>query len=238
MSEPGQGIEKAVGFKSPTSGGNLTKNEDGLYHGDSEGLKYKVNEGSGKVVPLVDPMSGGELIQNSDGTFVSITTGKNFAFVDNDHFVPLYIPDDTGESAHIENGNLVGNETGRSFEIDEKGTVLTPEEIKKREIGQVFTDKINALEDEMERKNQEALMEMLKQPVLEGETVEQRNQRVKKMFDVFTQKLFNISEEYFIKFDEIKREIFSKDKVSDSQSTDTEIIEESLVEEVNAKAEQ
>jgi hypothetical protein len=216
MSEPGQGIEKAVDFKSPTSGGNLTKNEDGLYLGDSEGLKYIVSEGNNKIIPLKDPMSGGELIKNSDGTFVSKTTGKNFAFVDNDHFVPLYIPDDTGESAHIENGNLIGNETGRSFEIDEKGIVLTPEVMEVREISRVFVEEVDSLKSEMERKNQEALVDMLKEPVLEGETIEQRNQRVKRKWDVFTGKLYEISEEYFRKFDEIKREVFSKDEVSDS----------------------
>ena len=65
-----------------------------------------------------------------------------------DAMIPLYVPDDTVEEAYIENEMLVGKETGRKFEIDSNGIVLTPEEIKFREIKQQETEKFQQMEED------------------------------------------------------------------------------------------
>ena len=105
----------------PTSIYNVYK--DSIY-----GYEYIVN--NGVVTKISSPATGGNLVRNSDGTYYDHYIGETFSFDGKRNaFIPHYIPDDTVEPAHIEGDYLIGNETGRRFEIDTNGRILTPEEI-------------------------------------------------------------------------------------------------------------
>jgi len=98
---------------------------------------------------LIEPIGNTPLVANPDGTFQSEYTGKPFMYdAGRDSFVPLYVPDDSGELAHIENGSLVANETDRRFDIDTDGTILTPEEISFREIKQKENERFAQMEED------------------------------------------------------------------------------------------
>lgn len=137
---------KIVPLVSPIHGGELSKGDNGLYSSPYDDNQYMVSS-DGIIKPLIDPFNGGNLYQNQDGTYQSTITGKNFIFDDSKNaFIPLYIPDDTAENAHIENGVLVGNESGRKFEVDKDGTVMTPQEIAFREIKQKELERFDQME--------------------------------------------------------------------------------------------
>ena len=112
---------------SPINGSPLFKGENGLYFSEHTSKQYILTE-TGIIKELTDPFNGGNLTLNADGTYTSDTTDKNFELY-NGNFVSLHVPDGTNEPAHIKDGMLVGNETGRAYRIDESGVILTPEEI-------------------------------------------------------------------------------------------------------------
>lgn len=139
---------KIIPLISPIHKGRLIKDDDGLYSSPYDQTKYMVSD-NGDIKPLIDPLSGGNLKLNEDGTYQSLSTGKTFMFNQNkDAMIPLYVPDNTEEEAYIENEMLVGKVTGRKFEIDSNGIVLTPEEIKFREIKQQETEKFQQMEED------------------------------------------------------------------------------------------
>jgi hypothetical protein len=126
----------------------LVKDADGLYSSRYDNIRYIVSD-TGAIKPLIDPFSGGSLTQNADGTYQSLSTGKPFIYDSiKDSLIPLYVPDDSGELGHIEGEMLVGNETGRRFEIDHDGTILTPQELAFREIKQKETERFNQMEQD------------------------------------------------------------------------------------------
>ena len=87
-------------------------------------------ENNGQVVSMRSPASGGYLVQGNNGFYNDPYTGLDFAFDSTrSAFIPQYIPDSTLEPARIVGDKLVGIETGRSFDIDPNGVILTPEEI-------------------------------------------------------------------------------------------------------------
>lgn len=146
MSESNLGIEQP---KSPVSGGNLVNKGDGLYFGESDGRQY-MRRGE-KIVPLIDPMSGSDLIPDGDGNYTSKHTGEKFQLYNEGFFVPLFIPDDTLEPAHVERGRLVGDKTGRSFEIREHGEIMTPIEIENERIAKETSEVYDAFEQKISR---------------------------------------------------------------------------------------
>lgn len=201
MSEQNLSIEQAVvQLISPDNKATLTKNENGLYYDEYTGNNYISTEG-GKIIPFRDPMSGGILTPKPDGTFLSESTGRNFV-LHKEHFVPLYIPDNTFEPAHVdENGRLIGNNTGRSFEIDDKGTVLTPEEIERQNDSREVTKKVYNLEQEFEQQILEkfrnlgkSILDIIEDPSL---TDEQRDQKIKELKDIYNQESKQIGEKHF-----------------------------------------
>lgn len=114
---------------SPFNGLELEPTEiNGVYKDSIYGMEYIVN---GSVVTKISsPASGGSLVRNADGTYSDPYIGQIFSFDDKRNaFIPHYIPDETVEPAHIEGNCLVGNNTGRRFEIDDNGRILTAEEI-------------------------------------------------------------------------------------------------------------
>jgi len=203
--------------KSPDSKAILTKGDDGLYYDEHGGGKYMAIDGNENkektIIALRDPMSGGELLPNDDGTFLSKSTGKNFTLY-NEHFVPLYVPDNTLEPAHIENGRLIGNDTGRSFEISHKGVILTPEEIEhQRAVEEDVAKLIAALKNAEEEVNRSILKNMadlgqslesaIKESLLAGETNEQLNQKLKELEEKSDEQLKAITETYRFKLENI-----------------------------------
>lgn len=224
---------------SPNDGSDLVESEnDSFYHSNHDGGNYIVNKETGKITTLRDPMSGGELIPNEDGTFFSKFTGKDFTFY-NENFVPLYIPDDTEEAAHIENGKLVGNETGRSFEISEKGVILTPEEIEYQRISEEQSEKLaTTLKDAEEEVSRSILENMaslgqslestIKESRLIGETSEQLDQRIKTIKEQHDKQLKIITERYYFKLDNITKvlepESTIETKVNPTKETTPEVI--------------
>lgn len=116
---------------SPIHGGELRLDRDGFYSSKYDNVRYQVAY-NGKIIPLLDPYKGGYLIPLADGNFQSKTTGKQFMYDSKRNvMIPLYIPDNSMEDAHLERGYLVGNKTGRGYAINEIGRIMTPEEIKK-----------------------------------------------------------------------------------------------------------
>lgn len=141
-------------LKDPIYGAELYPNGDGLYkteYGDElfkeldDGrfipFKNKVTGAElskvfddGTVLSLKDPYCGGELVANQDGTYHSPSTDEDFVLDgEKKRLIPFYIPGKDYEKAHLENGQLVGNISGKRYDIDEKGNVITPEFIEKME---------------------------------------------------------------------------------------------------------
>lgn len=114
---------------SPINGAELEATSiANIYRDTVYGTEYIVNNGI--VTKISSPSSGGNLIRNSDGTYTDPYIAQVFSFDDTRNaFIPHYIPDDTAEPAHIEGNFLVGNDSGRRFEIDANGRILTPAEI-------------------------------------------------------------------------------------------------------------
>lgn len=103
---------------------------------DSNGLMYRIGKDL-KVKAFLDSYSKGPLKETSPNNFVSETTGLAFYYdADKDIVIPLYIPDNTLESAHIEGDMLVGDKSNRKYKIDDDGTILTEEEINRRYINE------------------------------------------------------------------------------------------------------
>ncbi len=108
---------------STTHGSALFKTDNGLFSSELKDEQYRVSE-EGKIIPIKDPINGGNLKSNGNGTYRSETTGLNFMYDEKKQaMVPLYIPDETNEPAHIVNGELVGEKSGRRYKINERGEV-------------------------------------------------------------------------------------------------------------------
>ncbi len=228
--------------KSPDSLGKLVKGEDNFYHDPYGGETYTVNQETGVVTALRDPMSGGKLIPKEDGTFLSESAGGTFTFY-KEHFVPLYVPDTTLEPAHIENGKLIGDKTGRSFEISEKGVILTPEEIEYQRISEEQLEKLaTALKDAEEEVNRSILENMAslgkslesttRESRLIGETSEQLDQRIKTVKKQHDEQLKGITERYYFKLHHITKilepESTIETEVNPTQETTPEVIIEPI----------
>ncbi len=112
-----------VALKDRASGDDLIINDQGNLTNLASGASYfRERSASSSLVELKDPISGGTLEMGDDGSYVSESTGQRFEFDENNsRFIPLYIPDDTLEGAHVEGNELVANETGRRFPIMNDG---------------------------------------------------------------------------------------------------------------------
>lgn len=116
-------------YFSPFNGQPLAATVDPNVFADEIGNRFLVNP-SGGLTTMVSPMSAGTLTRNADGTFLDEYTGGTFSYDEEKNaFIPHYIPDDTNEPATIKDGQLVGLETGRTFDIDQNGMIMTPEEM-------------------------------------------------------------------------------------------------------------
>lgn len=116
-------------YFSPFNGQPLAATVDPNVFADDIGNRFLVNP-SGGLTTMVSPMSAGTLTRNADGTFLDEYTGGTFSYDEEKNaFIPHYIPDDTNEPATIKDGQLVGLETGRTFDIDQNGMIMTPEEM-------------------------------------------------------------------------------------------------------------
>lgn len=105
--------------------------EANVYLDPANHMKYYVND-DGKIIKLANPLNGLPIDKREDGLYErtdGLHEGYNQVFsLDKERgaFIPHYIPDDTLESAHIEEDYLVGDSTGRRFPITEKGKVVVP----------------------------------------------------------------------------------------------------------------
>lgn len=116
-------------YLNPYSGQPLSATIDPKIFTDGRGMDFLANE-TGKLISLKSPTSAAPLSSNDDGTYTDTYTGEKFSYDSKrGAFIPNYIPDGTNEPATIQGDKLVGLETGRTFDIDPNGHVLTPEEI-------------------------------------------------------------------------------------------------------------
>ena len=109
-------------------GSKLEKQSNGTYFDPYEKIYYVVVDE--KPIPFISPETGGPLEIKPDGKLYSPYENGYFQFdINKKAFIPLFIPDITEEPAHLEGDFLVGNETGRKFYVDEKGSVHVPFDI-------------------------------------------------------------------------------------------------------------
>lgn len=108
---------------SPDTGAVLTKTDrENMYYDKYNKLYYYKNK-EGRLIKMASPMSGNPLIDNGNGTY---TADRGKFILDERGIIPMYIPDDTMEDAHIEGDFLVGNNTGRRFPIRDDGMIVMP----------------------------------------------------------------------------------------------------------------
>ena len=75
---------------------------------------------------LISPITGGVLEPTAkEGVFYDPYTKQNFVMTEHG-VLPTFIPDDTGEPAHVEGDYLVGNSSGRKFPIGDNGKIKIP----------------------------------------------------------------------------------------------------------------
>lgn len=120
------GHGKILDLEGPDSGARLVPTENECIFYDKYIGSYYILSDNGKLVGFTSPISGLTLTLGDDGYYSSGCTDK-YIF-DKDRFVPMYIPDDTLEDAHIEGDYLVGNNTGRRFPINDDGSISMPYE--------------------------------------------------------------------------------------------------------------
>lgn len=85
---------------------------------------------SGKLVEISSPSSGGAMVRADDGSYMDPYIGGKYSFDANkEAFIPLFLPDESMEPARIEGNQLIGINSGTTYEIDANGKVLTPEEL-------------------------------------------------------------------------------------------------------------
>lgn len=108
---------------SPDTGAPLIETEKENMYYDKYNKLYYYKNSEGRLIKMTSPMSGSPLNDNEDGTYTA--DGGKF-FLDERGIIPLYIPDDTMEDAHVEGNFLVGNITGRRFPIKEDGQIVMP----------------------------------------------------------------------------------------------------------------
>lgn len=131
---------------SPRSGAFLLPNSDGTFHTDYDDATYIIGKNN-NIIPQIDPYSRGEL-KNIDGRLISKYTGQEFTYDEaREAYIPHYIPDDSSEPAHIEGDFLVGDTTGRRFQIDQDGTILTPQEEYFREQKRQEAERFKQMEE-------------------------------------------------------------------------------------------
>ena len=108
---------------SPDTGAPLIETEKENMYYDKYNKLYYYKNSEGRLIKMTSPMSGSPLNDNEDGTYTA--DGVKF-ILDERGILPLYIPDDTREDAHVEGDFLVGNTTGRRFPIKEDGQIVMP----------------------------------------------------------------------------------------------------------------
>ncbi|MEG1597628.1 MAG: hypothetical protein RR359_05075 [Bacilli bacterium] len=110
---------------SPLDGKNLLMMPNNLFV-DIAGINYRLSKNN-QFIPIRDPFNGSILQEDKDGNYINSLGKKLFFDLEKEAYIPLYIPDHTLEDAHIEEKLLVGDVSKRSFEIDDKGNILTKE---------------------------------------------------------------------------------------------------------------
>lgn len=139
----------------PESDTSLVKVQDNLFKSEQDGTYFHIENEN--ITPLKDPFNYGNLIPNKDGTYLSEATGKSFIYnSDKDAMIPLYVPDITGEPAHIEGNELVADKTGRRFEIANNGAIMTSGYIK---LKQDQEEALQRIEKEMNDEIQKELID-------------------------------------------------------------------------------
>lgn len=121
-------------LKSPGSGAPLIPTDNtNIFRDGYTGLDCYVYP-DGTVKALDGGPGFGALHYNEQGKLISDHTMDEFEFdIEGRRFIPLFNPE-THEASHIEDNELVGNETGERFQIAEDGGILTPQEIAFRAV--------------------------------------------------------------------------------------------------------
>lgn len=136
-------------IESPLTGVPLTATSNPNIYVDEVYNKQYILGSSMQPIEIKSPANGSTLIPQEDGTFYDQYNGTTFSFDSTrSAFIPHYIPDDSMEPARIDIDRIIGIESGRSFSIDRKGRILTPEEITNQRIQAQDLMRIKKMEED------------------------------------------------------------------------------------------